>query len=326
MIIQNYQIFKGLHCETTAIGNLLVNNGVHLSEPMIFGLGSGLGYIFWNMKIMDIPFIGGRIKPDMVTENVCSRLHLKLNRHETSSQQIAWETVKNRIDESIPSGLKLDSYYLDYFTNKIHFAGHYVAICGYDETHAYLADTTQQGSMVKTSLENLALARNEKGPMSSRNLSFTIEKIRELPDLRDVIPAAIVQNASDFLNPPIKNIGYKGIEKTAGEIFKWFETSKNVRKDFQLQSTLMEKAGTGGALFRNIYRDFLYESFKLLQDKKIENAYFQYAEIAEMWNTVSALFDNAGVTGSIGYIKQASETLKRIANKEKKTMEILEQL
>jgi len=33
---------------------------------------------------------------------------------------------------------------LDYFTNKIHFAGHYVAMYGYDETFAYLVDTKQQ--------------------------------------------------------------------------------------------------------------------------------------------------------------------------------------
>jgi len=38
---------------------------------------------------------------------------------------------------------------LDYFTNKIHFAGHYVAMYGYDETFAYLVDTKQQGCEMK---------------------------------------------------------------------------------------------------------------------------------------------------------------------------------
>lgn len=55
MIISNYKVFRGRHCETTALGNLLLNLGIEVSEPMIFGVGSGLGYIFWNMKIMDFP-------------------------------------------------------------------------------------------------------------------------------------------------------------------------------------------------------------------------------------------------------------------------------
>jgi hypothetical protein len=133
MIIKNFKTFKGQHCETTAIGNLLLNEGIELSEPMIFGLGSGLGYIFWNMKIMDFPFIGGRIKPDEITRNVCDKLNLSLHIHETSSVKNAWEVVKKHIDNSKPVGLKIDSYYLDYFTNKIHFAGHYAALVGYDE-------------------------------------------------------------------------------------------------------------------------------------------------------------------------------------------------
>lgn len=326
MRIENYKVFKGQHCETNAIGNLFLNIGIDLSEPIIFGLGSGLGYIFWNMKIMDFPFIGGRIKPDGITENVCKILNLKLSKHETASVKTAWDVVKKQIDNSVAVGLKLDSYHLDYFTNKIHFAGHYAAIYGYDEKYAYLVDTVQQGSSVKATLDNLALARNEKGPMSSKNLSFTIEKVNKLPDLRDVIPQAIVQNARDFLNPPIKNVGYKGIEKTSKEIFKWFESSKSIEKDFKLQAMLMERAGTGGALFRNIYRDFLLESYAITQNKMIKSAHNHYIEIADMWTKVSALFNQVGETKDIDYLKQAAVILNLIADKEKIAMEVLEKI
>ncbi len=50
MIIKNFKPFNGQHCETTATGSLLYQLGIELSEPMLFGLGEGLGYIFWNMK------------------------------------------------------------------------------------------------------------------------------------------------------------------------------------------------------------------------------------------------------------------------------------
>jgi hypothetical protein len=44
------------------------------------------------------------------------------------------------------------------------------------KTTAFLVDTKQQGGQVKTSLKSLALARNEKGPMSSKNLYYTLSK------------------------------------------------------------------------------------------------------------------------------------------------------
>ena len=87
MIIQNIQPFIGQHCETTATGTLLKQIDIELSEPMLFGLGEGLSFIYWNMKMMDFPFIGGRVKPDLLTENICRNLHLTLDVAETSSKK-----------------------------------------------------------------------------------------------------------------------------------------------------------------------------------------------------------------------------------------------
>lgn len=322
-IIKDIAIFKGQHCETTMLGNLLNNIDIKLSEPILFGLGEGLGYIFLNMKMMDFPFIGGRIKQDLITQNVARNLNLKLTVKETSSVRKAWDTVKDNLDRDIPTGLKLDSYYLDYFTNKIHFAGHYVAIYGYDETYAYLVDTVQQGEMVKVTLENLQLARNAKGPMSSKNMSITLCKQGEVPPLKDVVLPAIKRNAEDYLNPPIQNIGYKGIAKTSKEIFKWFDESKDIQGDFSTQAMLMERAGTGGALFRNIYRDFLKESFELLKLEKLEQGYFNFIEIADLWTKVSSAFEKVGQTEKVEYLHEAAETLDIICEKEKNTMEML---
>lgn len=78
MKIDHFKPFDGQHCETTATGTLLQQIGIELSEPMLFGLGEGLGFIYWNMKIMDFPFIGGRIKPDLLTKNITKNLNLEL--------------------------------------------------------------------------------------------------------------------------------------------------------------------------------------------------------------------------------------------------------
>lgn len=323
MIIENLKPFEGQHCETTATGTLLKHIGINLSEPMLFGLGEGVGFIFWNMKIMDFPFIGGRIKTDLLTQNIVKNLNLRLEISETSSIKKAWEVVKQNIDSGIPVGLKLDCYHLEYFTNKFHFAGHYAVIYGYDEHYAYLIDTKQQGCRVKTSLKSLEFARNEKGPMSSKNLSYTIHTTNKKYDLKKTTLQAIKRNAKDYLSPPINNIGYKGILKMSKEIKKWFDNSKDIERDFKTTAMLMEKAGTGGALFRNLYRDFLKESYELVRIAKIKEAYEMFCDIAKQWNRVSNLFEQVGETKNRKYIDEASEILIDLSNKEKSAMELL---
>jgi hypothetical protein len=155
------------HCETTALGVLLRHQGLDLSEPMLFGLGSGLSFVYWDSKSLDFPFLGGRVKPFHLTRNLATRLKLELQVQETTSPRRAWENVTASIDAGHPVGLQLDSYYLDYFGSKVHFGGHVVAMYGYDDHDAYLVDTGQQGGTVSTSLAGLARARAARGPPST---------------------------------------------------------------------------------------------------------------------------------------------------------------
>lgn len=326
MIIPGIEPFDGQHCETTATGTILKQLGIELSEPMLFGLGEGLGFIFWNMKSMDFPFIGGRVKPDVLTENIARNLHLELTVSETASAQKAWDKVKELIDNGQVVGLKLDCFYLEYFFKPFHFAGHYAALYGYDNTNAFLVDTKQQGGQVKTSLTSLARARAEKGPMSSKNLYYTLNKTSKEYNLKSAIINAIRNNATEHLYPPINNIGYKGILKTSTEIIKWFQSGKDIKNDFKTSAMLMEKAGTGGALFRNLYRDFLKESFDLLKQDQLKAGYEAFVEIAELWTLVSRLFEQVSHTEAFTYIQQAADILKIISDKEKKAMERLSTL
>lgn len=323
MKIENLKPFDGQHCETTATGTLLRQLDIELSEPMLFGLGEGLSFIFWNMKSMDFPFIGGRVKPDALTENLARNLNLELTVKETLSVQKAWDNVKSVIDKGQVVGLKLDCFHLKYFTRPFHFAGHYTALYGYDNENAFLIDTKQQGGQVKTSLKSLALARAEKGPMSSKNLYYKLQKTNKNFDLKTAIVTAIRNNATAYINPPITNIGYKGILKTSSEIVKWFKASKDIENDFKISAMLMEKAGTGGALFRNLYRDFLKESYDLLKLNKIKQGHEEFVEMAKLWTSVSEVFVKVSETKDFKYIEQASDILKTLSTKEKNVMEML---
>lgn len=220
------------HCETSTLGVLLRHEGLELSEPMMFGLAAGLSFIYWDRKEMPMPFLGGRVRPFELTTNLCERLGLELSVRETSSRRTAWQDVTSQIDAGRPVGLQLDSYHLPYFAKpRVHFGGHMVAMYGYDDERAYLVDTDQQGGAVTVDLESLAAARAERGPMTARNRSFTISVPTALPPLPQAAAAAIRDCAVAFLNPPIANLGHKGIAKAAKLVVTWLDRSADPTRD-----------------------------------------------------------------------------------------------
>ncbi|MGW4540729.1 BtrH N-terminal domain-containing protein [Streptomyces chartreusis] len=311
------------HCETTALGVLLRHEGLDLSEPMLFGLGSGLSFIYWDSKGMGFPFLGGRVKPFELTRNLAAALDLELLVEETTSSRKAWQNVAEPIDAGRPVALQLDSYHLDYFSTKVHFGGHVVAMYGYDEQDAYLVDTDAQGGAVTTSLASLARARAERGPMTAKHRSFTITVPGGLRPTQDRIVSAIRTCANAFLNPPIANLGYRGIEKTAKQVPNWLQRSDNPRQDLPRAAVLMERAGTGGALFRNLYRDFLAECGQLIGSSRLRTGGSLYTEAATLWTQVAALIAAAGESGDAKNLTKAGSILHELSRIEREAMQAL---
>ncbi|MFK0246171.1 BtrH N-terminal domain-containing protein [Amycolatopsis azurea] len=323
MILDGIETRGGEHCETSTLDVLLRHAGIELSEPMLFGLGEGLGFIYWDGKNLPFPFLGGRAKPAEITRKLTDRLGLTLQVKETTSARTAWRNVAEQIDAGVPVGLQLDSYHLEYFTSKVHFGGHFAALYGYDDENAFLVDTVQQGGSVSTSLASLERARGEKGPMTAKNRSFTIRVDAPPAPLADAVRTAVLANAAEFLDPPIANLGYRGIGKAAVQVRKWLERSTDPARDLPQAAVLMERAGTGGGLFRRIYRDFLEECTTLVDDAGLLVAVEKYREITPLWSDVARLFTQAGETGDTRHLADASAVLSELAQREQEAMTAL---
>ncbi|MBR7677308.1 DUF4872 domain-containing protein, partial [Streptomyces daliensis] len=89
---------------------------------------------------------------------------------------------------------------------------------------------------------------------------------------------------------------------------------------------LMEKAGTGGALFRNLYRDFLAECTLLLDSSHLRTGHGLYAEAATLWTETAALIDRAGISGDARYLEQAGNILDDLSRLEREAMQALSHL
>jgi hypothetical protein len=314
------------HCETTTLAVLLRHQGLDLSEAMLFGLGAGLSFIYWDSKSMDFPFLGGRVKPFTLTTGLADRLGLELQVKETTSPRKAWENVTAAVEAGRPVGLQLDSYHLDYFTSRVHFGGHIVALYGYDDQHAHLVDTAQQGGAVTTGLDGLARARAERGPMTARHRSFTLTVPADAAPPRERIVPAITACAGAFLDPPIANLGHRGIDKAGKLVPTWLRRSEDPERDLPQAALLMEKAGTGGALFRNLYRDFLAECAEQIDSAHLRTGHALYAEAAGLWTHTAALITRAGQTGDAQYLVQAGTQLRELARMEREAMQALSRL
>ena len=305
---QRPEPFVGQHCETVTTGTLLRAAGIELSEPMLFGLGEGLGFIMINLGSLPLPFIGGRSRPFALTEALCANLGVQCHARETSSKANAWKALSASLEEGVPVGLQLDCFHLPYFSQPIHFAGHFVAAIGMEQDDVLLVDTKQQGTLQRAPRAALEAARFAKGPMAAKARSWTIESGRGKPKLADAIRKAIRANARAYLAPPFSGASFRGIEKLAKSLPAWPRLAKNPATDFALAGLLMEKAGTGGALFRNFYRDFLDEARAHLPRARaaLDTGHGLFAESAAAWSEVARLIGSAARDAEAALTKAAA--------------------
>lgn len=325
--VSGFKPFVGHHCETVATGSLLGAVDIHLSEPMLFGLGEGLGFIFIKLSSLPLPFVGGRARPFALTTALCKNLGLNLVERETASKAKAWATLEQSLLQGQPVGLQLDCYFLEYFSKPIHFAAHFVAAHGFDERDVFLVDTAQQGSMQRATRPGVEAARFAKGPMAAKARSWTITAPKRPPEFEKAIRKAIRTNARDYLSPGFKGASYLGIRKLAASLPDWLDIAKDPAGDLALAGLLMEKAGTGGSLFRNFFRDFLLEAREHLGAKpELKRAHQLFAESAAEWAAVAALIESAGRTAEAAHLQTASKRCQRIADIEVEAMHLLAKL
>ena len=293
-VIAGYQPFVGLHCETTATGNLLRAAGLELSEPMIFGLGEGLSYGVFTFKGMDAPFIGGRSRPDELTRTLASSLGITIDARQTRSRPRAWRNVTDIIDAGRPVAVKLNMRLLDYDTSGADFAAHYVAAYGYDDEQVFVADTVGQGGPRATSRASFEEARLWTGPMASNALTWSVVDVPDRIDWSTVLRRAIAATASAYLNPPIANFGAHGIRKTAKLVVGW---QSYPAAGLAQVGMLMERGGTGGGLFRPMYASFLREAAGLLGDERLADVAEQLDAAGAAWSSIAAHLEAYGSDG-----------------------------
>ena len=309
-----------------ATGTLLRFLGYELSEPLIFGLGEALGFVFLNLAGLPLPFLGGRSKPFALTTAACRNLGLRLEATETTSKAKAWRQLETHLEAGTPVGLQLDCFYLPYFEHGPHFAGHFVAALRLVGDEVEVVDTVQQGGVQRIPRAALEAARHARGPMSARARAYTLHRGPEV-DLPTAVARAMAENARRYLHPDFGGMGALGLAKLGRSLPTWLDKAEDPAQDLRLAADLMERAGTGGALFRNLYRDFLDEASELLPASAVATraARDEVARAAGLWTELAKLLEQCARDRREEHLVEASRLCPAIASHEVAAMTLLAQ-
>lgn len=309
-IIKNFQPMAGKHSVTCSLRQIFVHQGMNISEAMLFGLGSGLGFSYFEYKGLLSPFISGRVLPKNFEESLSRHIRVGITIHRTQSTTKAWRGVKKLVDQDIPVVIYVDKGYLSYLKvpTGLHYGGHTVVLFGYDEQEGivFLSDRDREGYSITISADEtphdfhlvpffeLEEARGSKFkpyPPENAWLSMDFPQPFVVPR-RGQIFAAIRENMYNFLNPPLGKMGLEGIEYFARALEDWEEWGADKLREAALSAFTMidQIGGTGGGIFRKMYGGFLLEGAQFAGAPALSAIGEQYLILGEQWDEVGRMF------------------------------------
>ncbi|GHE40600.1 BtrH N-terminal domain-containing protein [Sphingobacterium griseoflavum] len=291
------------HCENGVASNLLKNRGLQISEPMVFGIGSGLFYVYLPfLKVNHAPGLSYRPAPGWIFNRLAKRLGLKIKRQKFSDKRKAQQVLDQNLKDNIPCGLQVGVYHLPYFPEdyRFHFNAHNLVVYGKENGQYLISDPTMEvvHRLTESELEKVRFA---KGVLAPKGHIYYPIHIPEHIDWEGAIVKAIRKTCSDML-APVPIIGVRGMRMVSRAIRRWPKKVGVKKANYYLAQMvrMQEEIGTGGGGFRYIYSAFLQEA-----GHKINNA--ALIALSKEMTTIGDLWRDFAVDASRVYKKRSNQ-------------------
>ncbi len=281
------------HCENGVTANLLNYHGIKLSEPMVFGIGSGLFFAYLPfIKMNGFPVTSYRPLPGVIFKRVTKRIGIKVKVQKFKNQSQSMLELNKLLEQGIPTGMVVGVYDLSYFppAYRFRFNAHNIIAVGFENDQYLISDPIME-NIEKLSPEDLLKTRFSKGIYQPKGKMYFIEHTPENFDINKAIIKGIKHTCKDMLSIPFKYIGLKGITTLAEHIEKWPKKIGEEKAKLYLGQVvrMQEEIGTGGAGFRFLYAAFLQESGKLLNNPTLNECSEQMTIIGDRWRDFGIL-------------------------------------
>jgi hypothetical protein len=279
------------HCESGTITNLVNHHGLKISEPLVFGIASGIFFGYMKTPMRDFPVVFSRIRPVKILENFTKRTGITFKTQKFSDPDKAEEELDRLLEQNQPVGLQVDFFYMDFFPpwHRVHINVHYIVVIGKEGDH-YIVSDCYHPTLAKLHRDSLRKGRFAKGSMAPKGLMFYPVHVPVEIHVEKGIRQGLKSTVFNMLKIPIPFLGVKGIKRFADKIAEWPKYAKDTEHlahNIFLITTMLEDQGTGGAGFRYIYASFLREAATIL-DKSVFNEYAKrMMDIGDDWRNIS---------------------------------------
>jgi Domain of unknown function (DUF4872)/Butirosin biosynthesis protein H, N-terminal len=301
-----FKHLQAAHCENGVTANLLKTIGVDkITEPLAFGIGSGLFYIYLPfLKINKGPAIAFRTMPGLIFKRTCNSLNIPVVRKKFSSKESAEKYLQECLQAGRPVGCQVGVYYLTYFPKeyRFHFNAHNVIVYG-KENDRYLISDPVMETVTSLSAYELERVRFAKGALAPRGQLYYPGEGKMVTDqqIAKAIKTGIKRNIIHMLRIPGNIAGVKGIATTGRKIKKWRDKLGQQTAGLYLAQLvrMQEEIGTGGGGFRYIYAAFLQQSHAFHSNDALLEISKSFTQSGDLWR--NAAVQAAGIyKGRIG--------------------------
>ena len=319
----DFQHRQSAHCENGVISNLMNHNGVQVSEPLVFGIGAGLFFVYLPfLKVNFAPGFSYRPMPGFIFRRFAKQLGIKVVHKKFNSSEEAQKILDEKLSHGIPVGLQVGVYNLTYFPDeyRFHFNAHNLVVYGKNQNEYLISDPVMETTTTLTEKE-LDKVRFAKGALAPKGHLYYLESVPTQYDFEKAIKKGINKTCNDML-APVPLIGVNAMKWVAKNIKKW-PKKIGVKKTNHYLGQLIrmqEEIGTGGGGFRFIYAAFLEESSRILNNPKLKELSKEMTEIGDEWRdfalNISRVYKNR--SGQENVYEELSNQLMGIAEREKK--------
>jgi hypothetical protein len=306
MTLKSLPGFKSLtthHCVTGSMRHIYEFHGVPISEELLLGLGAGVGFVYWHMRGTS-PFYGGRGNTgrpgeEGLEKTAGRRTGVRVESFYTSSARKAEKALLEMLAAGEPVMIELDMGFLPYFDlpEGYHFGGHVVVVAGYDPQTRQVLIADRDDELHPVSLEDLEKARGSKfKPFPPRHKWYTFDFSEARPPEPEEVRQAIREVVTGMLEPPITNLGVKGIRKAAQRTLKWPAIMDEEQLRFACFNIFIfidATGGTGGGIFRYMYSRFLREAAEITGNGRLMAVADEFQRIGDKWQVVAEIFQRA---------------------------------
>ena len=290
----NFNHIQTAHCENGVTVNLLRHLGVsQITEPLAFGIGSGLFYIHIPfVKVNNGPAISFRTMPGFIFKRTCKALDIPVERRKFKSKTEAQQALDNSLKAGIPTGCQVGVYYLSYFPKeyRFHFNAHNIIVFGKEDDNYLISDPVME-TVTSLSSYELERVRFAKGMLAPKGQLYYPKKGSVVTEemFRNAIRKGIKRNVRDMLHIPGNIAGIKGIRYTGRKIKKWRDKLGIKEAGIYLAQLvrMQEEIGTGGGGFRFIYAAFLQEANQFMKNDDLLKVSEQFTKSGDLWRSAA---------------------------------------